>query len=93
LITFTGGDDIDCATCGAKGKALVKDGKITLEFSTAGQEISVKRTSGMEMHMREIRHVASKLRPRMSEVPAKKAALEELGEKVLVPAPSKHMTL
>ncbi|KAF7541389.1 hypothetical protein G7054_g533 [Neopestalotiopsis clavispora] len=93
VITFTGGDDIDCATCGAKGKALVKDGKIALEFSAGGQEISVKRTSGMEIHMKEIGHVASKLRPQMSEVPVKKAALEELAGKILVPAPSKQMAV
>ncbi|CAK7220663.1 hypothetical protein SBRCBS47491_004264 [Sporothrix bragantina] len=83
VVAFTGGDKVDCGGCGAKGKAVLRDGAIALEFDQAGLDVSVVSPQGLVIHGNEIMATGSRLRKSMDRVPAKKDPLVRLSNQWL----------
>jgi multimeric flavodoxin WrbA len=54
------GDEVECATCGARGRLVVRDGAVDYEFDREGLEESVISMAEKREHFREVQETATR---------------------------------
>ena len=57
------GNDVECATCGASGQLVVRDGAPAFEFDAAGRDASVISMAEKREHFREVQETAARQAP------------------------------
>jgi multimeric flavodoxin WrbA len=81
------GDELECATCGARGKLVVRNGGPEFEFTPDGLEKSIISMAEKREHFREVQETAARQAPeaeRIRELAATLVAYDPL----IAPVPS-----
>ncbi|KAF4626548.1 hypothetical protein G7Y89_g11613 [Cudoniella acicularis] len=93
MIIMMPGNEIECATCGSRGRLVVRTDAsgeqiVSAAFDEAGQKLSPFRELGKEIHLQEIRRISENLRPQMASVQKRREELKVLDDAWLAKLPS-----
>ncbi|KAL2846682.1 flavoprotein-like protein [Aspergillus pseudoustus] len=88
VVALIGGNQVECASCAARGTVRIVDGEVVLDFTQEGLNSSVFRMQALVEHGAEIKKVAGELRPKMQEIPNKVKPLLNWGAAITLVPPS-----